>query len=39
MCVSVGWMVDLPIIHIEKTIAEALDIGDIIKKIMGMSAR
>jgi hypothetical protein len=39
MCVSVDWMVDLPIIHIEKTIAKALDIDDIIKKFMGMSAR
>ena len=34
-----GWMVNLMIIYIEKTIAKALDINDIIKNIMGMSAR
>jgi hypothetical protein len=33
------WMVDLMIIYIEKTIANALDINDIIKKIMGMSTQ
>ena len=32
-------MVDLMIIYIEKTIAKALDINDIIKKFMGMSIR
>ena len=32
-------MVNLMIIYIEKTIAKALDINDIIKKIMGMVAR
>ena len=33
------WIVDLMIIYIEKTIAKALDIKDIIKKNTGMSPR
>ena len=33
------WMVDLMIIYVEKTIAKALDINDIIKKNTGMSPR
>jgi hypothetical protein len=35
---SIGddWMVDLMIIYIEKTIAKALGINDINKKVMGM---
>ena len=33
------WMVDLMIIYIKQTIAKNLDINDIIKKIMVMSAR
>ena len=32
-------MVNLMIIYIEKTIAKALDINDVIKKIMEMSAQ
>jgi hypothetical protein len=32
-------MLDLMIIHIDHPIAKALDINDIIKKLMGMSAR
>jgi hypothetical protein len=38
---SIGddWMVDLMIINIEKTIAKALDINDIINFFLGMSAR
>ena len=39
MSISNEWMVDLIIIHIKKTIAKALDINDIIKTIMGMSAQ
>ena len=39
MCIGDDWMLDLMIIYIEKTIAKALDINDIIKNIMGMSAR
>jgi hypothetical protein len=33
------WMVDLMIIYIEKTIAKALDINDVMKKVMGMLAQ
>ena len=33
------WMLDLMIIYIEKTIAKALDINDIIKKIMVTSTQ
>ena len=39
MFIGDDWMVDLMIIYIKKIIAKALDINDIIKKIMGMSAR
>jgi hypothetical protein len=39
MSISDDWMVDLMIIYIEKTIAKALDINDIIKNIMGMSTQ
>ena len=37
MFIDDDWMVDLMIIYVEKTIAKALDINDIIKKNMGMS--
>jgi hypothetical protein len=37
MFIGVNGMVDLMIIYIEKMIAKALDINDIIIKIMGMS--
>jgi hypothetical protein len=36
MFIGDDWMVDLMIIYIEKSIAKALDINDIIKKIMGI---
>jgi hypothetical protein len=39
MSIGSDWMVDLMIIYIGKTSAKAFDIDDIIKKIMGMSAR
>jgi len=39
MFIGNDWMVDLMIIYIEKTIEKALDINDIIEKIMGMSTR
>ena len=41
LAISIGddWMVDLMIIYIEKTIAKALDINDIIKFFTGMSTR
>jgi hypothetical protein len=39
MSIGDDWMVNLIIIYIEKTIAKALDINDIIKNIMGISAR
>jgi hypothetical protein len=39
MFTSDDWMVDLKVIYIEKIIAKALDINDIIKLSMGMSAR
>ena len=39
MSIGDDWMVDLMIIYIEKTIAKALDINDIINFFMGMSAR
>ena len=35
MSIDNDWMVNLMIIYIEKTIAQALDINNIIKKIMG----
>ena len=38
MSIGNDWMINLMIIFIEKTIAKALDINDIIRKIMGMSA-
>jgi hypothetical protein len=39
LAMSIGddWMVNLMIIYIKKAIAKALDINDIIKKIMEMS--
>ena len=39
MSIGDDWMVDVMIIYIENTIAKALDINNIIKKSMGMSAR
>jgi hypothetical protein len=39
MFIGNDWMVDMMIIYIEKTIAKALDINNIIEKIMGMSTR
>jgi hypothetical protein len=33
MFINDDWMVDMMIIYIEKTIAKALDINDIIKKM------
>ena len=39
MFIGDDWMVELMIIYIKKIIAIALNINDIIKKIMGMSAR
>jgi hypothetical protein len=36
MSIDDAWMVNLMIIYIEKTVAKALDINNIIKKIMGM---
>ena len=35
MSIGNDWMVDMMIIYIEKTIAKALDINDIIKKNWG----
>ena len=35
MSIDDDWIVDLVIIYIEMTIAKALDINDIIKKIWG----
>ena len=39
MSIGDDWLVDLMIIYIEKTIAKALDINDIIKKIIGISTQ
>ena len=39
MFIGDDWMVVLLIIYIEKIIAKALNIDNIIKKIMGISAR
>jgi hypothetical protein len=39
MSIGDDWMVNLIIIYIEKTIAKALDINDIIKNIMGISTQ
>jgi hypothetical protein len=41
LAMSIGddWMVNMMIIYIEKTFGKALDINDIIKAFMGMSAQ
>jgi hypothetical protein len=41
LAMSIGddWMVNMMIIYIEKTFGKALDINDIIKTFMGMSAQ